>query len=434
MATQVSVPPTSVTPRPDGRPRIAVLGAGFGGLEAAFYLRWKLGARAGITLVTDHSRFLFKPNTIYIPFGLDPDSLTFDLHRPAQRRDIDLKLATVEGVDPDAGVVATTQGPVSYDHLVIATGAAMRADEVPGLAENANTIFTPEEMLRLRHSLEKLLEDVRAGQRRRILFLAPPNNKCVGPLYEMVMMTDTWLRRKGVRSLVDMSWATFEKHYIQVFGPRLHDAVIQEFEHRGIEGHTEYVVKDIEPGTVTFAGGEKMAFDLLVSFPPYIASTRYPELPGDDRGFIATEYETRQVKGHPEIFAIGDAGDFPVKQAFLALLQGDTVGSVLSAQILHQPDGAVFDATSMCVMEQFDHATFAQVPLRLSGRSDVPVEVRPGDEKEYLVGVSPMWRLGKKMIGASIPWRFGNGHPFHAGVFWKSMDTGLKVMSSVLAK
>jgi NADH dehydrogenase FAD-containing subunit len=45
------------------RPNILVLGGGFGGLEAAFYLRMKLEDRADITLVSDRDYFLFKPNT-----------------------------------------------------------------------------------------------------------------------------------------------------------------------------------------------------------------------------------------------------------------------------------------------------------------------------------------------------------------------------------
>jgi sulfide:quinone oxidoreductase len=48
---------------------VVVLGGGFGGLEAAFYLRHRLGDRVDLTLVSDQDHFLFKPNTIYIPFG-----------------------------------------------------------------------------------------------------------------------------------------------------------------------------------------------------------------------------------------------------------------------------------------------------------------------------------------------------------------------------
>lgn len=45
-------------------PKIVVLGAGFGGLESAFYLRKRLGKRVAITVVASADRFLFKPNTM----------------------------------------------------------------------------------------------------------------------------------------------------------------------------------------------------------------------------------------------------------------------------------------------------------------------------------------------------------------------------------
>jgi sulfide:quinone oxidoreductase len=93
-----------------------------------------------------------------------------------------------------------------------------------------------------------------------------------------------------------------------------------------------------------------------------------------------------------------------------------------------------FRPTSMCVMEQFDKATFAQVPLRLTGVPERPVEVDTEALDGYKVGSSPAWRLGKKALGYYLPFRFGLGNPFHAGLPWKGMETGLKAMSGLLAK
>jgi len=79
-------------------------------------------------------------------------------------------------------------------------------------------------------------------------------------------------------------------------------------------------------------------------------------------------------------------------------------------------------------------AAFAQVPLRLTGDPTRPVEVRPGADDLYKVGVSPIWRLGKKMLGAVVPMRFHAGEPFHAGTAWQLMDVGLRGMKGVLAE
>src|SRR5437588_10474333 len=51
------------------RPKIVVLGGGFGGLEAALSLRLRVRDNAEITMISDRDYFLFKPNAIYIPFG-----------------------------------------------------------------------------------------------------------------------------------------------------------------------------------------------------------------------------------------------------------------------------------------------------------------------------------------------------------------------------
>lgn len=415
------------------RPRLLVLGGGFAGLEAAFYLRWRLGERADITLVSDHDRFFFKPGAVYVPFGLDPDTLTFPLELPTRRKGIGFVRARAQGIDAAAGVVVTDGGRLPYDHLIVATGATMRPEEVPGLADHAETIWTPDAMVSLRGAFGRLLADARAGKRRRVLFLVPPNNKCAGPLYELVFMLDTWLHRQHGRVAVDIAWSTYESSFMQVFGPRLHDVVVREFARRGVSGHPKYVADRVGPGEVWYTNGKALPYDLLVSFPPYAAAAPFPGLPQDDRGFLQTDIVTRAVIGHAGVYAVGDASDFPVKQAFLALLQADAVAERIAAQVLGERPIVTFDPLSVCVMEEFDTATFAQVPLRLTGRAERPIEVRRDRDSEYRVGSSPAWRLGKKLMGAYLPWRFRHGNPFHAGLPWKGMELGLKVMSSLLA-
>jgi len=414
--------------------RVVVLGGGFGGLETAFDLRALAGERARITLVSDQDHFLFKPNSIYVPFGLDPRRLEVPLARPAHRRGIELVQARAHEIDPATRAVAVAGRSIPYDFLVVATGSGMRAEEVPGLAEHAISTWTPDDMLRLREAFEGLVAAGKRGSKRSVQFLVPPNNKCSGPLYEIVLMLETWLRRKGAREGIRITWSTYEEGYIQAFGPRLHDVVEREFERRNIEGHCGWVVDRVDHDAVTYENGERADYYLLVAFPPYIASTPFRGLPSDDRGFLVTELASRRVVDHPEIFAVGDAGDFPVKQAFLAFLQADAAAAQIAAEILGTSPAAAFDPVSMCVMEQFDKATFAQVPLRITGDPARPVEVRPNAHGAYRVGSSIAWRAGKKMLGMSVPWRFRNGKPFHGGAFWRGMETGLKAMSGVLAK
>ncbi len=416
------------------RPRIVILGGGFAGLESAFYLRTKLDGRADLTLVSDSPQFLFKPNTIYIPFGADPASLLIPLAGPAAKREIRLVEGAVEGLDADASRIRVAGKDLDYDFLVIATGAAMRPQEISGLAEHAETIWTPTQMVSLGKRLNEVAAGAAVGSEPTILFNVPPGNKCAGPLYEIVLMVETWLRRRGLRDRVRLVHTTYEDTYIQAFGPKLHGVVTAEFAERGIEGRLRVRLASVDAGTARFEHRSSESFDLLVSFPPYIAAVTYDGLLADDRGFLATEPGSRRLVGHERIYAPGDAGDFPVKQAFLAFLQADAVAEAIAAEVAGTVPAGSFDPVSMCVMEEFDKATFAQVPLEVTGNPDHPVVVRADADGRYRVGVSPAWRLGKKLLGLYLPLRFRAGLPFHAGLPWRAMDLGLRGMSAVLAR
>lgn len=415
------------------KPKIAVLGGGFAGLESLFYLKHKLNDRADLVLVTDEPKFLFKPNTIYIPFGESPERFELDLQRPLARQGIELVHTRVENIDPQRRSVALATGELNYDYLVVATGAKMRSQEIPGLCEHAITVWTTDEMMRLRDRIDWAKERARANTRTRFLFLVPPNNKCSGPLYEMVMMLDSHLRKTGCRACVDLTFATKEEAFIEAFGPRLNTVVTEEFRSRDIEGHTGFVVTAIERNTAIFQGGNSLSFDVLVSFPPYVASSLFEQLPIDNRGFIKVDGDSRRVTGQDRVFAAGDAANFPIKQAFLALLQGDAAGDHIAAEVLGRKPEVDFEPMSMCVMEQLNKATFAQVPLKYTGEPNKPVAVDVADTEHYKVGVSPLWRVGKAVLGYYLPWRFDHGKPFHAGFAWDVMDFGLKIMSKTLA-
>jgi sulfide:quinone oxidoreductase len=120
---------------------------------------------------------LLLPNSIYVPFGLDPAKLRVPLERPTQRKGIELVQVRATGVDPDARRVQTGSAELDYDFLVIATGAGMRAEEIPGLPDYAHGTWTAEDMLKLRESFNDLIEEGQGSSRRRVLFLVPPSEK-----------------------------------------------------------------------------------------------------------------------------------------------------------------------------------------------------------------------------------------------------------------
>ncbi|MCM2325785.1 MAG: FAD-dependent oxidoreductase [Candidatus Woesearchaeota archaeon] len=406
--------------------KIVVIGGGFGGLESAFYLRMRLKKDAEITLVSDKPYFLFKPNLIYVPFGSNPEDLKIDLEKACRKKNISFVKSKVTEIDTKKKIVKG-EVELGYDYLIISTGAGMSESDIPGLKEFSHKVWTPIEMLELRNSFFEIISE---EKKKKVVFLVPPKNRCSGPLYEMAMMLDSWLWKKKSRRYAEIIYTTYESGYIQAFGPRLNKVVEDEFEERHIKGHKGYYVKSIDEKKIYYENGEEIEYDILITFPPYEAAVHFKGLPCDAQGFIDCDFETRQVKKHPEIYVVGDAGNFPIKQAYLALLEANAAAEHLSSKILKKEPRFVFSATSMCVMEQFDKATFAQVPLKVV---DSHPEVDESKIASYRVGTSKIWRLGKWMLGVYLPFRYRNGNPFHAGLPWKLMDIGLKIMSRIMA-
>jgi hypothetical protein len=213
------------------KPRVVVLGGGFSGLESAFYLVHRLGDRADVTLVSDRDHFVFKPNTIYIPFDDDPGKYVVPLRGPTAKKRIRFVNDPVTGIDPEGRKALLEDGELVFDYLVVATGAGMRPVEIPGLKEHAVTVWEPEEMLRLRRALRWMVGQANGGDRLDLLFLVPPNNRCSGPLYEMCLMSDTWLLARGRRNPSGSPGPPARRASRP--RPRLDTVVKTEFEERG---------------------------------------------------------------------------------------------------------------------------------------------------------------------------------------------------------
>ncbi|MFC3493722.1 NAD(P)/FAD-dependent oxidoreductase [Glycomyces rhizosphaerae] len=415
-------------------PRVVIVGAGFAGLETAFTLRRHLGDGVDLTLVTDRPDFVFKPGMVYVPFGGAEDDLRLPLETPADRRGIAVRHGGIAWVETDPKRIALADGDLlDYDYLVLATGAAMRPEAVPGLAEHAHLIGTIEQMRELARELKRLRDAAVDGSPQHVLFLVPPGNLCPGPLYELAFMLEQWLRRSRVRDRICVTFATHEATYLQAFGIGLDRPVGGEFAERGIVGCRSAAVTSVEPNLVRFADGTARVFDLLVATAPHGAGVDYEGLPCDRRGFLLTEPQTRRVRRTEAVYAPGDAGDFPVKLGFLSLLQADAVADDIAHRI--DPDAVKapsrFDPVGLYVMERFDDAVFTQVPLTLTGE---PAHPAPDDAgADHLVGVSPIWRLGKKALGIALPQQFRAGRPFHGGLPGGAAALGLKGMSKALA-
>src|SRR3989304_5718552 len=120
---------------------VVVLGGGIGGVVAASRLSRELSSLGwgGRVLLVDHDlAHPFAPSFPWVMTGARrPEQVTADLQR-LRRRGGDLLRREVVQIDPEHRVVRTTDGAIDYTRLVIALGAELAPEALPGFSEAHN--------------------------------------------------------------------------------------------------------------------------------------------------------------------------------------------------------------------------------------------------------------------------------------------------------
>jgi len=114
--------------------KVLVLGGNFAGLTAALSLKHELGDGVDITVVAKSDRFQFNPSFIWIPFGRRKvKDVVFPVAKTFTSHGVKFVHGEATTIDPTGQQVQTTQGPLGFDYLVIATGYLNNFEVVPGL-------------------------------------------------------------------------------------------------------------------------------------------------------------------------------------------------------------------------------------------------------------------------------------------------------------
>ena len=145
------------------------------------------------------------------------------------------------------------------------------------------------------------------------------------------------------------------------------------------------------------------------------------------------ENATRQVLGHPEVYAPGDGGDFPLKDGFLALLQADAAAHHIAAVVRRAQFEHPFEPISTQIVDMLDKAAFAQLTLETTDHPDHPVRLRSSGSDDYKVGVSRASRAAKRMFSSHLLLQFAAAEPFRTGPRWRFMDLGARTMAGMLS-
>lgn len=115
---------------------VVILGAGTGGMPAAYEMREELGKEHQVTMVNASEHFQFVPSNPWVGVGWRTrKDITFEIRPCLERKGIDFVAQTVTRIDPQTNTLHLANGEaIAYDYLVIATGPRLAFEEVEGPA------------------------------------------------------------------------------------------------------------------------------------------------------------------------------------------------------------------------------------------------------------------------------------------------------------
>ena len=287
---------------------VVILGGGVGGLVAANELARRLPDAHRIVLVERSGRHAFAPSFLWLMTGdRRPAQITRDLRTLVPRR-VEVLEAEARSIDWANRRVEAEGRVVSYDHLVIALGAELAPEAIPGLAEAAHTFYTLDGAERLHGALRDF-----AGGTVAVVVSALPY-KCPGAPHEAAMLVGDYFRRRGLRGKVDLHLFTPEPQAMPVAGPELGAAVSGMLESRGIGFHPAHKLTAVHPEAreLVFEGKPAARYDLLVAIPPH----RGPRLVREagltnEAGWVPVDRRTLATP-RERVYAIGDVTAIPV--------------------------------------------------------------------------------------------------------------------------
>lgn len=190
---------------------VVILGAGTGGMPAAYEMREKLGSSHKITVVSSNDYFQFVPSNPWVAVGWRSRSdITFPIKQYLERKGIDFIAQTVSKINPEQNTLTLGNGDsVNYDYLIIATGPKLEFPEVEGSGPEGHThsICTVDHAENTYSAYKEFLKNP-----GHMVFGAMPFASCFGPAYEFAFIVDADLRKRKMRDKVPMTFVTSEPY------------------------------------------------------------------------------------------------------------------------------------------------------------------------------------------------------------------------------
>jgi NADH dehydrogenase len=311
------------------KPRVLIVGAGFGGLAAAKALH---RAPVDVIVLDRHDYHVFTPFLYQVATSLlEADDAGFPVRGELRRQaNASFRVATVKGVDLAARSVQTDRGDLDYDYLIIAAGAVNNYFGHAETAEHSLGLNDLPEALELRNRILGRFEEATWAtdplERARLLRFAvvgggPTGVEFAGALAELVAGSLAKDFPEIDPSEVNITLAEASDEPLSSFSGRLPTAAHRRLEARGIDVRSGVRVIEVDDEGLQLQDKSTVAAATVV----WAAGVRASHL-SDGLGVSLGSHgrvkvtPSLQVPAHPEVFAVGDVAEIPDGSAQLPML------------------------------------------------------------------------------------------------------------------
>ncbi|MBO9335358.1 MAG: NAD(P)/FAD-dependent oxidoreductase [Roseiflexus sp.] len=297
------------------RPRVVIVGAGFGGLAAA---RELANADVDVLVINRTNYHGFWPLLYQVATaGLEPESIAYPVRAILRRyRNADFLLAEVNGVDFERRAVLTDVGPVMYDYLVLAAGSTTNFFGNERFERYTLGMKDLDEAQRLRNHILTCFEHAVAETdpvRRAALLTfvvvggGPTGVELAGAFIELIrhVMRKDYPMLDVRQAHVVLVEAT--DRVLATFPESLQRAALDRLRRMGVDVRLNAPVADARPGALVFRDGTVLAAETIV-WAAGVRASPLAEALGValGRGARVKVEPTLTLPGHPEVFVIGD--------------------------------------------------------------------------------------------------------------------------------
>lgn len=334
---------------------VLILGGGVGGLVTANKLRKALPAHHKIIVVERQQSFVFAPSFLWLMTG---NRTAQQISRPVEgieKNGIELVRGTIEKIDAEKREVVVSGKTLTADYLVIALGADLAPENVPGLAESGGHNFYS---LEGSEAARDALANFNGG--KLVVMTSTPIYKCPAAPYEAVFLISAFLKKRKVWDKTEMVMYAAEPGPMPVAGPDIGKWAKELFKRRKIGYHPEHAIAAVDPAAkkLTFKNGTEANYDLLLYVPPHVAPRVVKEsgLTGEN-GWMAADKHTFATK-YDRVYAIGDVVSIPLalgkplpKAGVFASSGGEAVAQTIAHQITGKGRPGEMKGDGTCFVE-----------------------------------------------------------------------------------